>query len=311
MRVLVTGACGFVGPYVVHTLLGKGHQVFAAVKSKCDEQLKGAGILDLDVLKPSSLVDALTNVNPEGIIHLAAQSMVKTAWDNAANTISVNTVGTANLIEAVAEICPNTFVISVGSGEEYGITAKLGHPLRETDPCFPQNPYAISKLAAGMTAIQLAKKNGMNVIHIRAFNHFGPGQAEGYVVSDFASQIARIEKYGLDPVIRVGDLSAQRDFTDVRDVVRAYVLLLEAKVDSGYVNVCSGIPQRIDYLLDCLVAKAKLPVKIKIDQQKLRPSEVPVFIGSSEKLVEATGWSLKYKFEDSLSDTLNWWRKMV
>lgn len=311
MRILVTGACGFVGRYLVPLLAEAGHEVFAAVRSShCFEGIKATEV-ELELLDYQQLKTVVQELQPEGVIHLAAQSQVAVAWEEPADTFAVNTIGTINLLNALAQQPIKARILSVGSGEEYGLTAKGGEPLSEEHPCLPQNPYAISKLAAGMMLIQLGKKHQMAVMHVRAFNHFGPGQAEGYVVSDFASQLARIEKYNLEPIIKVGDLSASRDFTDVRDVVEAYLLLLNKATESGIYNVCSGEPRQIQTILEQLLSFARVKIEVFVDKNRLRVSEVPFFVGSAEKIKAATGWKPSRVFTESLEATLKWWRKHV
>jgi GDP-4-dehydro-6-deoxy-D-mannose reductase len=175
----------------------------------------------------------------------------------------------------------------------------------------PQNPYSTSKLAMGQVALQLARRDNLKVIHVRPFNHFGPGQLEGYVVSDYAAQVARIEKGLIPPVIKVGDLSSSRDFTDVRDVVSAYALLLEKNLESGIYNVCSGIPREIKGILELLISYAKVKVAVEVDPERFRPSEVPIFVGSADKIKRATSWFVERSFEESILETLEWWRGMV
>lgn len=311
MQVLITGASGFVGRHLITLLHERGHIVYAGIWHTKENFQMPINTVFLDLMDPYSLLTAIDEIKPDGIIHLAAQSMVKLAWKNPAFTFSANTIGTINLIEAIKRTVPNAKIITVGSSEEYGLSGKAGEPLMEEHPCLPQNPYAASKLAMGQVALQLAGKDNLNIIHVRPFNHFGPGQQEGYVVSDFASQIARIERGFSEPIIRVGDLTAKRDFTDVRDVVIAYTLLLENNVKPGIYNICSGIPHAINEILYLLMQKSKAPIEIREDKERIRPSEVPLFIGSRYKVQQATGWEPKRNFEESLYDTLQWWRTKV
>ncbi|SDD79836.1 GDP-mannose 4,6-dehydratase [Sporomusa acidovorans] len=309
MRVLVTGASGFVGSYLVPALVERGHEVYAGVMDTNYRQFNSAECISFDIIDQHELREAIKSTNPDGIIHLAAQSMVSRSWEKPDLTVKINTIGTINLIGAVKKYASHAKVITVGTSEEYGLTGKKGIPLDETEACLPQNPYAVSKLAAGQLALQLAHKENLNVIHVRPFNHFGPGQARGYVVSDFASQIAKIEQGLCLPSLCVGDLSTQRDFTDVRDVIEAYVNLIENKVENGIYNVCSGTPRRIENILTFLIKAARVPIAVQVDQQRFRPSEVPFFVGSAAKLQKCFGWKPKHNFLDSLTETLNWWRK--
>jgi GDP-4-dehydro-6-deoxy-D-mannose reductase len=310
MRILVTGSDGFVGRHLVPVLVQKGFTVYAA--SRKSEGVNNEVInVTLDLLDEQQIHRIIKEIKPDGIIHLAAQSLVKRAWENPEHTFSVNTTGTFYMIRALKDFVPHARFINIGSSEEYGLTGKKGEALKEDDPCFPQNPYASSKLSAGQVAIQLARKDNLNLIHIRPFNHFGPGQRVEFVVSDFCSQIARIENSLLPPIIQVGDLSAQRDFTDVRDVVNAYLLLLQKNVESGIYNVCSGTPRAIQDVLDFLLTQAKLKIDVKIDQGRFRPSEVPMFYGTDRKIHKVTGWYVQRNFEESLLETLDWWRLQV
>ncbi len=309
MRVLVTGAGGFVGGHLVKALIDIGHQVFAGgIQNNCYRFDKKVDVLKFDITDYQNLIDIISKIRPDGIIHLAAQSMVQRSWEDPAYTIHVNTIGTINLIKAVKETVVDSKIINIGSSEEYGLTGKFGQALDEQSPCLPQNPYASSKFVAGQLALQLAKKDKLRLIHVRPFNHFGPGQQVGFVISDFASQIARIEK-GLYPAkIYVGDLSAQRDFSDVRDIVNAYIMLLENDLENGIYNVCSGKPRTIESILKQLIQQSTSAITIEIDKERFRPSEVSMFFGSNQKLVEAVGWRPNKDFATSLSETLKWWR---
>jgi len=308
MRVLVTGAGGFVGNHLLKELTDRGHEVYAGTLSE-NIAIDTCVQVKFNIMNSEQVEATLIHIKPEGIIHLAAQSMVKYAWDHPLDTFKVNTVGTIVLLEAVKTYLPLTKVVCVGSSEEYGLSALNGKPLTEEHPCLPQNPYATSKLAAGLIAMQMAKKDRLRVIHVRPFNHFGPGQRTGFVVSDFASQIARIEQGLKGYVLKVGDLSARRDFTDVRDVVKAYALLLENEVEYGIYNVCSGAPRSAKEILDALVEMAKVPIRTQLDDSKYRPSEVPLFMGSAYKIERAVSWRPEREFRDSLRETLEWWRQ--
>lgn len=311
MRVFVTGATGFAGGHLVEALACGGHQVFAGARKNSADFHDTVKVYPFDLLSTEEVRGVLEDVRPEGIIHLAAQSNVQRAWENPAETMEVNVLGTVHLLNAARRVVPAARVIVAGSGDEYGLTAKAEETLNEEHPCLPQNPYAVSKLAAGQVALQLARRDSLQVIHARPFNHFGPGQKEGFVVSDFASQVARIEAGLLPPVIRVGDLDVERDFTDVRDVVRAYILLLESNLTSGIYNICSGVPRLVRGILQTLVNQCAVPVEIEVHPERFRPVEVFRFTGSPRKLEQATGWKPRRAFEQSLLDTLEWWRNVV
>ncbi|RUS45255.1 GDP-mannose 4,6-dehydratase [Cohnella sp. AR92] len=311
MRVLLTGAGGFVGRHLAEYLAKQGHEVTAGLRSSKSGDSCFIRHVRLDIRSPEAIRHALLLAQPETVIHLAAQSNVADSWRDPLHTMQLNAIASLHLLEAIREICPAAKLISIGSSEEYGATPDHGEPITELSPCIPQNPYAVSKFAAGQLLMQTARRDGLNVIHVRPFNHFGPGQSPGFVVADFASQIAMIETGRMDPVIRVGNLSAKRDFTDVRDVVRAYASLSENEVEPGIYNVSSMIPREIVGILHTLVQFSRVPIEIEVDTGKFRPVDIPVYVGSSDKLRKAVGWSPRWSFEQSLLETLNWWRGQV
>lgn len=305
MKVLVTGAGGFVGEYLVKLLKAHNHDVVAiginngAFLKELSVPTHVVNILDYPVLR-----ETMQNVVPDAVIHLAAVSNVPISWNKPGLTIDVNIHGTVNVLQALYEVNPKAKFLNIGSSDEYGLTAKCGKPLTEDMPCQPQNPYSISKYCTEQMVLQLGKKYGMNVISTRSFNHFGPGQAKGFVVSDFASQIKAIEAGEQEAVIRVGDLSAARDFTFVSDVVEAYVSLIEKDVESGVYNVCSGQAMTVQEILDMMLHLSSKEIKVEIDEGKFRPSEVPFFVGCADKLSNATGWKVRTDIVDGLKNIL-------
>lgn len=311
MKVLVTGATGFVGNHLIHELLKKNHEVFAGTRNFYKSDSNEVKFLALNIENKDEVRNALLTSKPDAIIHLAAQSNVPYAWENPVSTVNTNILGTLNLVTLVSQITPNTKIISVGSSEEYGISAKVYESLDEQVECLPQNPYASSKLSAGQIALQLSKKHDIKLIHTRPFNHFGSGQRKGFAISDFASQIAEIEAGLREPKIYVGNLSTFRDFTDVRDVAKAYVMLMESNIDNGIFNISSGKARQLLNILNQLIEMSHKNIEISVDTNKFRPSEVNKFVGDSTKIKNAVGWSILHNFEDSLKDTLNWWRSQI
>ncbi|MGQ7884797.1 GDP-mannose 4,6-dehydratase [Paenibacillus sp. WC2504] len=311
MRVLITGSGGFVGSHLTQKLLDEGHEVIAGSTVLTEKNSKyNLKKVYLNVNDKESIEEVLRKYNPEGIINLAAQSSVAKSWEIPEETLLVNVLGTLNIINSMCKNTPYAKFINIGSSEEYGLTAKNGEYLTEIMPCLPQNPYATSKLSAGQLALQSAKKHGLNIVHVRAFNHFGPGQRLGFVVSDFASQIVNIEKGKSPSVINVGDLSAQRDFLYIKDLVNAYTLLLESKkLDLGIVNVCSGVPRKIEDILKYMITQSKREITVNLDSTKLRPSDVPFFVGSNGKIKETLEWESTVEFNDGLELTIEWWRQ--
>lgn len=305
MKILVTGAGGFVGEYLVKLLKAHNHDIVAiginngTFLKELSIPTHVVNILDYPVLR-----ETMQNVVPDAVIHLAAVSNVPISWNKPGLTIDVNIHGTVNVLQALYEVNPKAKFLNIGSSDEYGLTAKCGKTLTEDMPCQPQNPYSISKYCTEQMVLQLGKKYGMNVISTRSFNHFGPGQAKGFVVSDFASQIKAIEAGEQEPVIRVGDLSAARDFTFVSDVVEAYVSLIEKDVESGVYNVCSGKAMTVQEILDMMLHLSSKNIKVEIDEGKFRPSEVPFFVGCADKLSNATGWKVSTDIVDGLKNIL-------
>ena len=308
MKILLTGAGGFVGGHLIELLLAHGHELcsmgYGAPQGLASEKHR-----EIDILDKAAVKALVAEFEPEALVHLAAISNVPVCWQNPAKAISVNVCGMVNVLEAFGEVCPGGTFLSIGSSDAYGLAAKVGRPLVEDDVCLPQNPYAISKLCAEQLALQLGKRYGVKVIHTRSFNHFGPGQALGFVVSDFASQVAEIEAGEKLPVISVGDLSAARDFTYVSDVVAAYAALLENDVPAGVYNICSGKARKIQEVLEALLKLSTVQVEVRKDPARMRPSEVPFFVGNGQKLREATGWKPEVNFEEGLGKVLAYWRQ--
>lgn len=310
MKIVLTGASGFVGSHLLKALTKRGHEIVAiGYHHQAAEQEKNAVRYILNLLDAEGIHTCLAKEKPDGIIHLAAQSNVSLSWKQINYTNELNINGTVNLLEAVAKICPRVKILNIGSSEEYGLTAKTERVLKETMPCAPQNPYAISKYCAGQLALQLGKKYGINLVHVRPFNHFGPGQKKGFVVSDFASQIAEIEAKKKEPIVKVGNLAAYRDFCFIEDIVEAYIRIMEERTENGIYNIASNRARKVEDILRELMKNSKEKIQIMQDTNKIRPLEIPYYIGSSEKLKEKTGWEVQSEFQEGLIKTLEWWRK--
>lgn len=312
MKILVTGASGFVGGHLVKDLIHHQHDVVAIGHNNRLVMKDIIQTYEIDILDEGALKDCLQNEKPEGIIHLAAQSNVQKSWEKTRLTIDVNINGTMNMLKALAEVCPQARFLNIGSSDEYGLTAKQGIPLTEDMPCLPQNPYSISKLCSEQMALQFAQRYDLQVVHLRSFNHFGPGQQKGFVISDFASQIAAIEHKRVSPILCVGDLSVYRDFTFIDDVVRAYRLLMESNSQiRGVYNICSGKARQVEQILYKLIGMSTEKIEVIKDKSKFRQSEVSSFVGCADKLKSIIRWEINNDFDDNLLDTLNWWRKNI
>jgi len=308
---LITGGAGFVGSYLIDELTDNQIEVsITKLKGEPFDNIKVRAVYDLDITNPVQIEDVLNASTPDYIFHLAAQSSVAKAWSEPAETMSINAIGTINLLEAVRKIDGKVRILLVGSGEEYGFVKPDEVPVSETNLLRPGNIYAASKAVHGMIGQIYSWAYGMEIIMVRAFNHIGPGQSPMFVVADFAKQIAEIEKGLAEPVMRVGNLEAKRDFTDVRDVVRGYRLLIEQGKTGEYYNIGSGKAVKISDVLDKLLSMADVKIEVVHDPKKVRPVDVPVIEANVEKIINDISWKKEIELDKSLEDTLRCWRKL-
>ena len=257
----------------------------------------------------NAIADLLFEIKPDYIFHLAAQSSGGLAWKNPILTIDVNIKGSVNVLDAVRELYYKPRILLVGSGEEYG-NSQLGKmPISEEANIRPANNYAPTKACTNMIGAIYAKAYDMELMMVRAFNHIGPGQASLFVVSDFCRQVAEIEKGLREPVIKVGNLAAKRDFTDVRDVVRAYVDLIQKGEPGETYNVGSGNAREIRAILDLIISMSEAAIQVEIDPNKLRPVDVPIIEADITKINQLTGWKPEIPLEQTIQETLDFWRK--
>ncbi len=309
MDALIIGAGGFVGSYLIQELNQKNLHVGATLLPR--EHIR-SGICDtftLDIMQENEIKNLLRTHRPKYIYHLAAQSSVAASWKNPELTIDINIKGSLHLLEAVRSI-PEYYprILLVGSGEEYG-WLKSQAPVTEFTPLHPGNPYAATKAFQNMLGTIYAKSYGMGIVMVRAFNHIGIGQAPVFVAADFALQIAEIEAGFRPPVMQVGNLTAKRDFSDVRDVVRAYSLLMEKGCAGETYNVGSGHAVAIQELLDILLDFSTKSIVIEQNPDRMRPSDVPVIEADISKLQTDTGWKPIYSLEETLYSMLAHHRK--
>lgn len=315
MRILITGAAGFVGAYAIRQFAEKGYAVHAAVLPQ--EQLASdlqalCTVHHFDLLDADDVSALLQTVQPDRILHLAAQSSVAISWKQPQLTADLNIKGTVNLLEAARKLLHMPRILLIGSAEEYGRLSENADGLQlvnETMPLRPVNIYAATKAAAEQLAAVYDTAYDLPVICVRAFNHFGPGQREIFVVSDFCRQAAEIECGLREPVIRTGNLDAKRDFTDVRDIVRAYVLLLESGRAGEIYNVGSGKAIAISDILSQILSSCTVAVRHEIDPEKLRPAETSYLAADTGKLRCDTGWMPEIPTAQTISDTLAYWRQ--
>ncbi len=307
MRVLVTGADGFVAGHLLPLLRESGHEVVGTALDPDTGAAEGVPVHALDVTDGDAARALVARLRPTRVVHLAAVSSVRWSFEHPAETQRVNVDGTRNVLDAAA-VVPEVRVLVVGSGEEYG--PNDGRPLSElpVSALKPLSPYAESKVAVERL-IEAEPRYRQLAIRTRSFPHFGPGQQTGFFVADISSQLVQIERGERPSVLRVGNLDAVRDYTDVRDVVRAYALLLERGVPGEVYNVCSGVGVSMRALLDRLAALSGVEVRVEADPEKLRPSEIPALVGDNAKLRAATGWSPEVPLDQSLRDILAAWRE--
>jgi GDP-4-dehydro-6-deoxy-D-mannose reductase len=342
LRVLITGITGMAGSHLAEYLLGlEGVEVYGSIRprSKMDnlEDMAAAGklnamdgecitseamlkvlarpdkanLIESDMADAFSMKKLIGAVLPDRIFHLAAQSFVLASWHYPAQTIGVNIMGQLNIFEAVRDAGIDPLIQIAGSSEEYGLVFPDEVPMKETNPLRPLSPYAVSKVTQEMLAYQYHKSYGLKTIVTRGFNHTGPRRGNVFVTSNFARQIVRIEKGLQPPVLMVGDLTSKRDWTDVRDMVRAYWLTLEKCVPGEVYNIGSGKSREVQEVLDILVSHSSARIDVKQDPARMRPSDVKILWANYDKFSRATGWRPEIPFEKTLEDLLDYWRKRV
>ncbi len=313
MRIFVTGATGFVGNHLVRELLKQGHDVYGLVLAgETSPFLAHPSFCALqgDLLDTGSVQRAFEEARPEVVYHLGGWALTAESWKHPGRALSINTVGTANLLQtATNQGRPR--VVAVTSAEIYGVVRPEQLPINESSQPDPHHPYGLSKWAAGRLIPMFWQRFNLPVVEARPFNHIGPGQATGFVVPDFASQLAAIRLGKREPRMAVGNLSAERDFTDVRDVVRAYQMLAEAGKPGETYIICSGQAVPIYYLLDVLIEVAEVGLEIVYDAARMRPSETPVLFGSYDKIARDTGWRPRIHIRRSLVDAFEDWTQRI
>jgi len=313
-RVLITGVTGFAGSHLVDYLLERGDcEIFGIQRwrsrtENIEHFRDRISILECDLRDASSTRDTLEQVRPEYVFHLAAQSFVPTSWTAPTESLTTNVIGQVNLFEAVRRLELKCRIQLACSSEEYGMVRPDEIPIRETNPLRPLSPYAVSKVAQDLLGYQYWMSWKLDCVRTRGFNHEGPRRGPVFVASDFAKQIADIEKGRKPPVLSVGNLEATRDFTDVRDMVRAYWLALEKGEPGEVYNISSGRGWTIREVLDLLLSMTRTRIAVRQDPARLRPSDVPILVGDSTRFRQVTGWEPTIPFEHTLRDMLEHWR---
>jgi GDP-4-dehydro-6-deoxy-D-mannose reductase len=316
-RVLITGTTGFVGSHLAEFALSLGGAEVFGIKRVRSRTEHVEHILDritwveCDLRDCGSVERMLQEVRPHWIFHLAAHSFVPSSWTAPEECFMTNVLGQLHLFQSVRHASIDPRILVAGSSEEYGLVLDGELPIRETNPLRPLSPYAVSKVAQDLLAYQYFRSYGLKVVRTRAFNHTGPRRGDLFVTSNFAKQIARIERGLQPPSVRVGNLDAIRDFTDVRDMVRAYWLALENGEAGEVYNICSGVGHSIRQVLEILRGLSDIDIAAIPDPARMRPSDVPVLLGDNAKFHAVTGWTPKIEMGQTLADLLDYWRERI
>lgn len=318
MRALITGITGFAGSHLADYLLEDHPEVevygiyrWRSRRDNIEHIENRLHLVEADLRDYTSLHHLLDDVRPDTIFHLAAQSFVPSSWRAPGETLTTNIAGQTNLFEAVRTLHIDPTIQIACSSEEYGLVHPDEVPIREDNPLRPLSPYAVSKVGQDFLGYQYFQSYGLKVLRTRGFNHTGPRRGSVFVTSNFTKQVASIEAGLQEPVIRVGNLDAVRDFTDVRDMVRAYWLAVTKGRPGEVYNICSGKGITIRELLDLILSFSKVAVAVETDPERLRPSDVEILIGDASKFHADTGWEPTIPLERTVEDLLDYWRERI
>jgi GDP-4-dehydro-6-deoxy-D-mannose reductase len=314
VRILITGVGGFVGRHLFKTLCNQYPD--ATIHGTAIDQPPQMGNDRLqyhliDLKNYTAIHDLIAQVEPDQIYHLAAQSSPRKSFLIPWETLENNIKSQLNIIQACIALKLQPRMLVISSAEIYGPVRPDQLPINEEAPLRPTNPYGVSKVAQDMLGLQYYMSHKLPILRARPFNHFGPGQSEGFVATDFAVQVARIEAGLQERVIEVGNLAVERDFTDVRDVVEAYSQIMEKGIPGAVYNIASGKPHSIQYLLDVLLKYSTVTIQVRVSPARMLPVDVPVVRGDATRLHQLTGWQPSIPFESTLQDVLNDWRGRV
>ncbi len=301
MKALITGSNGFVGPYLRRELEQNGYEVIGL------DRIPGEKTLQADLLNPAQITEILKMEKPDLIFHLAAMADVGKSWREPRLTMELNLIASVNLLEAVRRHTPIARMVIVGSSDQYGQLGAAGVDVTEDMEMKPQSPYAISKRAQEDLAMLYVKSYGLGICMTRSFNHGGAGQRPGFMIPDFTSGIVQIER-GLQHELLVGNLSSRRDFTHVKDMVRAYRLIAEKGKAGEVYNIGSGVTYSAQEILDLLISMTSCPISVRQDPSRMRPSDTPVICCNHNKLTGDVGWVPTYGIQEILEDTLTYYR---
>lgn len=315
-RALITGIAGFAGSHLAEELVREGWEVYGierhgAVMSNLTDLIDRVRVEECDILSSKDVVYLISKHKPDAIFHLAGTSFVPDTQNAPQMAFEINVKGSLNMLEETRENAPDAGLILISSAEVYGSAATTRMPLTEDNKLRPVNIYALTKVCAEEISFYYHRVRGVNCVVLRPFNHIGPGQRPSFVTSAFALQIARIETGKQEPILEVGNLEATRDFTDVRDMVRAYRMALEYCEAAIPYNICSGKAYQIKEILDKLLAFSDAEIEIRQAPERLRASEVPLFQGDHTRFTRATGWEPTFSIDETLKTILDYWREQV
>ncbi len=311
LKIFITGATGFVGRHLINLLKSPEYKIYGtSFPEKPGPDDKKKNIVYLDIRSEEKISQAIKKAQPDWVFHLAAVSKVKYSWEKRRETMETNLMGTFFLFEAVRKYAPESRVLLVSSSDVYGGSSSA-KALREEYPFHITSPYAFTKVGGEILSNFYMQIEKLNIVVARPFPHTGPGQSSDFVCSDWASQIAKIEKGKAEPLIKVGDIRVERDFLDVRDVVRAYVLLMKKGKKGEVYNVCSGKLISLKEILDILLSFSSKKIKVKVDPQKKRKIDIPCLLGDNSKIKKETSWEPDIPIEKTLLDLLEYWRRRV
>jgi len=302
--VLVTGAGGFAGGHLIELLAGSADLVGWSRTQPPPEIAALAKWQRVDILDREQVTDTIAMLRPDSIFHCAGLPHVAESWADTAAPLATNVLGTHRLIEAVERVGSRCRIVVTGSAQVY---APSNEPIAEDDRIAPSSPYALSKLAQEQLALR-SNSDTVAIIVTRPFNHTGPRQKPSFLAPSVARQIVMIERGLLEPVLKVGNLDPSRDIMDVRDAVRAYAALMKTGTPGAIYNVASGVARPVRSIVEALVSRARVPVRIEQDPSRIRPSDVPVLAGNPRRLKQSTGWSPQVSFEKMVDDLLDYWR---
>ena len=316
MRVLITGITGFVGSHLAEFALAQGAKVYGTCRWRSNRENIAhvedrIELLDCDLGDAHSTRQALESARPDWVFHLAAQSYVPRSWTAPAETLTTNCIGQINLFEGIRALGMTPRIQIAGSSEEYGLVFPDELPIKETNPLRPLSPYGVSKVTQDLLGYQYHQSYAMHIVRTRGFNHTGPRRGEVFVTSNFAKQIAEIEAGLRAPVVYVGNLSARRDFCDVRDMVSGYWLALEKGEPGEVYNLGSGTAITIKEMLDILLGLSGAKIEVKEDSARMRPSDVEILLADIGKLRAQTGWAPRIPLQQTLEDLLDYWRQKI